>query len=617
VRYHYGDDPDGSKGWADLHLDDSSWSVAQQDGWPEPAFYSDGFVWVRLRVPVRSDTAEPLALRISSLNHVLMADEAFVNGKRVGGFGRVPPGQVVESVPKETVFDLSPGLTAPGAIAEVALRIWYPPFARGRLEFDTVAINFDQSRTLHAEENSVRQGALLRNLPLIAINCLILLVGLIVLLLGRKSRSPDLVLYGAMLFTFPWITFFFEVVDARIVTLSVPEQFSLEVISQLPAMVITVEFIWRINRLKDVWFKRLTQVTMVLFNLGILIAFIPEKPSVMVAVALVCYRVCLQAFDVLTLLPNLWVIFVKREKRLVALAMTLVPVASLVSGFRVSYHGGQPNLFDLAFFLCGLGLSATLAHQAWIEWRARDALQAEFEAAREVQDRLVKPASDVPGFQIESVYVPALHVGGDFFYVRPEEQGSVLVVIGDVSGKGLKAALTVSSVIGALRTMPALPPTGILGALNRGLIGQMESGFVTCCAARISQDGKATIANAGHLSPYRNGAEVRLTAGLPLGIDAGAEYEESHFLLDSIDSLTFLSDGIVEARNASGELFGFDRTLHLSKAGAKAIAQAAMDFGQEDDITVLTLTRLSVPYEASTKQQAAMSPALVTGSELK
>ena len=91
VRYHFGDDPNGAKGWANPNTDDSSWPVAQQGRWPEPVFDSDGFVWVRMLVPVRSDTAEPLALRIVDLSRAWMANEVFVNGVRVGSFGRLPP----------------------------------------------------------------------------------------------------------------------------------------------------------------------------------------------------------------------------------------------------------------------------------------------------------------------------------------------------------------------------------------------------------------------------------------------------------------------------------------------------------------------------------------------
>jgi len=144
----------------------------------------------------------------------------------------------------------------------------------------------------------------------------------------------------------------------------------------------------------------------------------------------------------------------------------------------------------------------------------------------------------------------------------------------------LARIVTVNSVMGALRIMPPLPPSRILADLNRGLLGQMQGGFVTCCAARI--------ANAGHLPPYLDGAEAPVLAGLPLGIHPAA-YDETSLLLHPASSLTFLSDGVVEAQNTQGDLFGFDRTRQISTQSAEAIARAAQDFGQEDDITVLTL----------------------------
>ncbi|HUB50818.1 MAG TPA: SpoIIE family protein phosphatase [Terracidiphilus sp.] len=615
TRYQFGDDPDGVKGWASPNFDDSSWPVAQQGRWPQPAFHSDGFVWVRLLVPVRSDTAEPLALHVTDLSRAWMADEIFVNGVRVGAFGSLPPAPFVPGLPLDNVFPLPAGLTHPGAVARVALRIWYPPYARmprapaasqpagtappsggatavetmkkQSSGFDAMSLAFDQSRTLQAEQAALSDEARLRNILPITLNCLILLIGLAILLLARSSRNRDLYLYGAMLATFPWITLFFEFIDARFAILSEPQSVLLQVISQLPAMILTIEFIWRINGFNDVWFKRLTYAAMALFNIGVLVAFVPSHPSGFVALALVGYRVTLQSFNVLTIVPNLWVIFVKRQRRLIAFAMLLVPSASLAEGFRNTAQSA--DLFDLAFFLSGFFLTAILAHQAWKEWRSRDALQAEFEAARELQQRLISPAVNLPGFRIESAYKPALHVGGDFFYIRPEDDASVLVVIGDVSGKGLRAAMTVNSVIGALRTMPPLPPARILNALNRGLVGQLQGGFVTCSAARITPEGQVTIANAGHLSPYHRGAEIPVIAGLPLGIDASAEYEERDLALNTTGSLTFLSDGVVEARNARGELFGFDRIAAISSNTADQIAKAAEQFGQEDDITVLTI----------------------------
>ncbi len=119
----------------------------------------------------------------------------------------------------------------------------------------------------------------------------------------------------------------------------------------------------------------------------------------------------------------------------------------------------------------------------------------------------------------------------------------------------------------------------------------MQGGFVTGCVASISYDGKLTFANAGHLPPYVNGKEIALESGLPLGLAADATYPEATLNLQLNVQLTLLTDGVAEARNASGELFGFDRTLKLSNRSSNEIAQAAIDFGQEDDITVLTLKR--------------------------
>ena len=216
---------------------------------------------------------------------------------------------------------------------------------------------------------------------------------------------------------------------------------------------------------------------------------------------------------------------------------------------------------------------------------------AEFEAARAVQQRLVPPAADVPGFRVESSYIPAAHVGGDFFHVRARADSSLFAAVGDVSGKGLPAAMGVSAIMGALLAMPELPPAGILTALNRGIFGNAHGGFVTCCALLVMPDGTMTVATAGHPSPYWNGREIELEPGLPLGLVAEAEYAERTLRLSANDRLVMVSDGVVEARNDAGELFGFERTAKIATRPADEIAQAARAFGQEDDITVLALER--------------------------
>ncbi len=181
-------------------------------------------------------------------------------------------------------------------------------------------------------------------------------------------------------------------------------------------------------------------------------------------------------------------------------------------------------------------------------------------------------------------------MGGDFYQVRACQDRSLLIAVGDVSGKGLPAALSVSAIVGALRALPELAPGLLLAALNRGLSGNLQGGFVTCCALRVAQDGSVTLANAGHIPPYCNGREIELESGLPLGLLPGAEYSETQLQLNPGDRLMLLSDGVVEARDSAGELFGFERTRAISGQPADVIATAARQFGQEDDITVLTLS---------------------------
>ena len=130
--------------------------------------------------------------------------------------------------------------------------------------------------------------------------------------------------------------------------------------------------------------------------------------------------------------------------------------------------------------------------------------------------------------------------------------------------------------------------------------------FATCLCARVYPDGNLTIANAGHLSPYRDGRELPLPPGLPLGVIADSHYEQTTFQLNRGDRLVFLSDGVVEATNHEGELFGFERTQQVSNEPARYIAQTAQRFGQTDDITVVSL------YLASRAAQRNSEEALQT-----
>jgi serine phosphatase RsbU (regulator of sigma subunit) len=221
---------------------------------------------------------------------------------------------------------------------------------------------------------------------------------------------------------------------------------------------------------------------------------------------------------------------------------------------------------------------------------------AEVQAAQEVQQYLI-PAQlpQTPGFRIESEYRPAREVGGDFFQVLPNAQdGSVLIVVGDVAGKGLHAGMLATLIVGATRTAASFTsdPEKILALLNERLQGR---GLVTCLALRIERDGSGVLVNAGHLPPYLNGKEMAMEGALPLGAIPGANFSVLRFRLAEGDSLMLMSDGVAEAQDEKGHLFGFERVAELlsRRATATGLATAAQEFGQEDDITVLTVARLA------------------------
>lgn len=216
----------------------------------------------------------------------------------------------------------------------------------------------------------------------------------------------------------------------------------------------------------------------------------------------------------------------------------------------------------------------------------------ELAAARSVQELMIpREKVETPGYAVDSVYNPANEVGGDFFHVDATPDGGVLVILGDVAGKGLQAAMNVSMLMGALRHTLDKGPAKILESLNRVLLG--SESFTTCQVVWFGPEGEVVLANAGHLPPYLNSQEVRLPGGLPLGVVDEVTYDEVRLYLHPGDRLLMLSDGVVEARQASGELFGFDRVHNLSNQSAFYIADAARTFGQEDDITVLTVQRLA------------------------
>jgi serine phosphatase RsbU (regulator of sigma subunit) len=238
-----------------------------------------------------------------------------------------------------------------------------------------------------------------------------------------------------------------------------------------------------------------------------------------------------------------------------------------------------------------VSMTILLVQQLRTTNQERAELHGEMASAREIQQYLIPDQlPPTPGLAIHSVYQPSREVGGDFFQVLPDARdGSTLIVVGDVAGKGLKAGMLAALIVGSIRTAFKFTPdpSSILALLNERLQGR---GLVTCLAMRVDRNGNVELANAGHLPPYINGKELALEGAFPLGALPAVTFPIQRFQLGEGESLLLVSDGVVEARNASGELFGFERTRSISTHTADQIAHAAKQFGQDDDITVLTLT---------------------------
>lgn len=258
---------------------------------------------------------------------------------------------------------------------------------------------------------------------------------------------------------------------------------------------------------------------------------------------------------------------------------------------RETWSNQVQNWMSLAIAALVVALFGYIFHQQRVTADERAEMRGELTAARQVQHLLIPEKMLVaPGVTVSSAFLPAHEVGGDFYLCRALPNGAQRVLLGDVSGKGVAAALTSALLLGAADRCDELRPAAVLHELNAALRNSGIEGFTTCLCADLSATGVLLIANAGQLPPYRNGQEIEIPAGLPLGVEASAAYAETSLQLAPGDKLTFLSDGVVEARNAVGELFGFERTRQLSSRAAQQIAEAAVQFGQQDDITVLTLS---------------------------
>jgi serine phosphatase RsbU (regulator of sigma subunit)/anti-sigma regulatory factor (Ser/Thr protein kinase) len=273
---------------------------------------------------------------------------------------------------------------------------------------------------------------------------------------------------------------------------------------------------------------------------------------------------------------------------------------------------------------------AQLVRQQEVEAQERQRIDQELQIARLIQQTLLpKEPPTLNGWQTAAYYRPAREVGGDFYDLLPLPDGRLGIVIGDVTDKGVPAALVMATTRALMRStaQQGFSPGVVLSRVNNALVPDMPPRmFVTCLYALLDpKTGKLQFANAGHGAPYRRGASgvEELTArGMPLGILPNREYEEQEATLLPRESVLFYSDGLIEAHNPAGEMLGFPglQGLLADHPGGtevidfliKALAEFTGEgWDQEDDITLLALHHSgNSPFVAISHRTTQMTPSL-------
>ena len=282
--------------------------------------------------------------------------------------------------------------------------------------------------------------------------------------------------------------------------------------------------------------------------------------------------------------------------------LTYLPVViHRIEGGKIAEQwGGGTGLSELR----GLGLEQAE--------RERERIEQELLVARRIQQAsLPKEVPTLEGWQIFPLYKPAREVGGDFYDFHLLSEGRLGLAVGDATGKGVPAALVMSTTCGMLRLAAQnySSPGQMLRRVNEALFPYIPSNmFVTCFYAILDpKRGSLSYANAGHDLPYlrrRGGDCEELRArGMPLGLMPGMDYEQKEIVLDAGEEALLYSDGLVEAHDPKGEMFGFPRLQQLlaehgdeKESLEDALLEELSSFvgqgwEQEDDITLVTLRR--------------------------
>ncbi len=614
-RFHPGDNPQ----WASPGFDDSNWPLIRADrSWNEQGYPKlSGFAWYRAKLLI-PEGEDDLSL---SIPQVITSYQVFADGRLIGGFGGMPPHTypITQFVPPAAYRLASPS-SAHARTLVIAIRVWHWPGWESLLGGGIYkGVRIGESALIQNSISTSRNTQSLNQASNVFVAILEILAGLAALGFFALRPTETEYLWFSIVVTLAAGLYLASAFYSRgHIDVRVSGVFGILLQSGLGFA--QLAFFFRLLKGKRGW---LFWLAIGSISAGLLLSFAMVLKAMGLryspAISIAQWNATMTVLGIPLTVWILSLLFGQAVKgrfdaRLLLAPVLLQQLASLtdsllwfgyfILGWRqesyARFHtlSNSPfpfsvaNVCDLLFLV---GMLAIFVLRFTRTSRNEDAHLRELEAARIVQQVLIPEAiPTIPGLTLDAVYKPAGQVGGDFFQILPVENGAVLVVIGDVSGKGMPAAMTVSLLVGTVRTLAHFTqqPGAILSAMNHRMMGRGNGGFTTCLVLRVDPDGTLTAANAGHLSPYVNGKELHVENGLPLGLDATASYPESKVQLAAKDQLTLLTDGVPEARSRTGELFGFERTQAIVTQPAESIAQSAQQFGQDDDITVLTLARI-------------------------
>jgi len=613
--------------WAEPGFDDSHWETVDLTpkegavspiaglsgyvpGWTSRghADYS-GYAWYRIRVHCQGGDSSPLAL--AGPANLDDAYQAYAEGKLLGSFGDFSRKQPVIYYTQPFRFRLAESCQPAAAAQVFAFRFWMEP---STLLTDPDAGGM-KSAPLLGEAGVIGLLYHSQRLELIRGYLMYAAEALVFALLAVVAFS--LILFDLSDRVYLWIGLLFLVTSAvnwfgaaASWTQWISIRLSLIVDGSLGAVTFALwVMVWW------VWFGRegFRWLPMVLSGLTVLSA-VSRTLGLELFPGLVSHPVALQLYALNQGLRFVffgllvWVVIggIRRKSMdgWLALPVVLLHGIATFSSDLIRLHlfhdwfpfGVEVSPGDVAIFLVAAVIALLLLRRLLESVKRQRQMALDVKQAQEVQQVILPEALlAFSGLTIESEYRPAREVGGDFFQIIPHKSdGSLLIVAGDVTGKGLKAGMLVALLVGAIRSTTdwSTDPAIVLRALNQRLIGRGDA-QATCLALRIEADGAVTLANAGHVPPYLNSEELLMEGALPLGMFEGAEPSVTHLQLQPQDKLVLMSDGIAEATDANGQLYGFERVHELLRTARSAaeVADAAQAFGQEDDISVVTVTR--------------------------